>query len=81
MPAYEVIKRINLVNYNIGGAKFSEKHSNFIVNCDKAKAKDIYKLIILAKKRALIFEKICLKEEVVLLNFPLHKHIFNKLKK
>ncbi len=79
--AYQVIQKINLVNYNIGGAKFSEKHANFIVNYNKAKAKDIYNLIILAKKRALIFENIELKEEVILLNFPLFKLTSKSLKK
>ena len=80
-PAFELIKKINLDNYRIGGAKFSEKHANFIVNIDKAKAKDIYNLIILAKKRALIFENINLNEEVILLNFPSYKIVSKYLKK
>ena len=79
--AYEVIKDIYLDDYSIGGAKFSEKHANFIVNYNKAKASDIYKLIILAKKRALILEDVTLKEEVILLNFPSYKLMFKKLKK
>lgn len=81
--AYQIIKKINLVNYYIGGATFSDKHSNFIVNKNKAKAKDIYKLIILAKKRAVVYENIYLKEEVILLNFytyPFFKIIFKKAK-
>jgi UDP-N-acetylmuramate dehydrogenase len=79
--AYEVIKDIYLDDYSIGGAKFSEKHANFIVNYNKAKASDIYKLIILAKKRALILEDVTLKEEVILLNFPSYKLMFKKPKK
>jgi UDP-N-acetylmuramate dehydrogenase len=79
--AYEVIKDINMADYSIGGAKFSEKHANFIVNYNKAKASDIYKLIILAKKRALILENVTLKEEVILLNFPSYKLMFKILKK
>lgn len=67
--AYEIIRKINLVDYKIGHATFSNKHANFIVNLKNAKAKDVYNLIILAKKRALIFEKVALTEEVVLLNF------------
>jgi UDP-N-acetylmuramate dehydrogenase len=70
-----------LDDYSIGGAKFSEKHANFIVNYNKAKASDIYKLIILAKKRALILEDVTLKEEVILLNFPSYKLMFKKPKK
>ena len=79
--AYEIIKKINLANYSIGGAKFSEKHSNFIINYDFAEAKDIFKLIILAKKRALFLEGISLKEEVILLNFPSYKFLSKYLKK
>jgi UDP-N-acetylmuramate dehydrogenase len=79
--AYEVVRDINMADYSIGGAKFSEKHANFIVNYNKAKASDIYKLIILAKKRALILEDVTLKEEVILLNFPSYKLMFKKLKK
>lgn len=67
--AYEVIRKINMVDVAIGGAKFSEKHSNFIVNFNKAKANDIYKLIKIAKQKALKLENIDLKEEVILLNF------------
>ena len=81
LKAYEVIKKINLDNYKIGGAKFSEKHANFIVNVNNAKAKDVYKLIVLAKKRALILENINLKEEVILLNFPSYKIVSKYLKK
>ena len=67
--AYEVIRKINMVDVAIGGAKFSEKHSNFIVNFNNAKANDIYKLIKIAKQKALKYENIDLKEEVILLNF------------
>ena len=69
IKAYEVIQKIELVDYTIGGAKFSNKHANFIVNYNNAKASDIYDLINLAKKRALNLEKINLIEEVILLNF------------
>ena len=67
--AFEIIRKINLADYPVGGAKFSDKHANFIVNFDNAKAIDIYKLVMLAKKKALMFEKIDLKEEIILLNF------------
>ena len=73
--AYQIIKKINLYKYKIGNAMFSEKHANFIVNLGNAKANDVFNLIVLAKKRALIFEKINLKEEVILLNFPLKKFL------
>jgi UDP-N-acetylmuramate dehydrogenase len=83
IKAYKIIKQIGLVDYMIGDATFSNKHANFIINKGNAKAKDIYKLIILAKKRAFVFEKIILEEEVILLNFFSYlffKIIFKKSK-
>ena len=67
--AYEIIRKINLVGYRIGKATFSSLHANFIINLGKAKAKDIYTLIKLAKKLALVYENIHLEEEVILYNF------------
>ena len=81
IKAYEVIKNIELDGYIIGGAKFSEKHANFIVNFNNAKALDVYKLIYLAKNKALNLDNINLIEEVILLNFPSFKFGFNHLKK
>lgn len=77
--AYEVINAIHLVNYRIGKAAFSLKHANFIINLKDAKAMDIYKLIILAKKRALIYEKYHLETEVILLNFGVWPFFFRNL--
>ena len=70
IKAYEVIKKIELVESPIGGAKFSKLHANFIINFDNATSKDVYKLILLAKKLANEKENINLVEEVILLNFP-----------
>ena len=81
IKAYEVIKKINLVNYKIGGAKFSDLHANFIVNFNNASAMDIYSLIYLAKNRAFALDKVILKEEVILLNFPCKKNLLKDLKK
>ena len=67
--AYEVIRNIDLVNQQMGGAKFSSLHSNFIINVSNAKAIDIYNLIKLAKKKAKENENVILEEEVILLNF------------
>lgn len=77
--AYEIIKKINLVDYKIGNATFSKKHSNFIINLGNARAKDIFKLIFLAKKLAIIYEGIKLKEEVILLNFKLDGFLYKKI--
>ena len=81
IKVYEVIKKLNLSNHNIGGAKFSDLHSNFIVNFNNAKSSDVYSLIMLAKNNANKFENISLEEEVILLNFPFYKMELKQLKK
>lgn len=45
MYAGELIEKLNLKGYTIGGAKISEKHANFIVNNGNATGKDIVDLI------------------------------------
>ena len=46
-----LIEKCGLKGKRIGGAKISEKHGNFIVNCGNAKAKDVAALINLAKRK------------------------------
>lgn len=41
LKAWELIKKSGCENLNIGGAKVSEKHCNFLVNTGNASAKDI----------------------------------------
>ena len=43
--AGKLIDDAGLRGYSIGGAKVSDKHCGFIVNADKASAKDVYALI------------------------------------
>ncbi len=43
--AGRLIEECNLKGYSIGGAKVSEKHANFIINYNKAKASDVKDLI------------------------------------
>ena len=43
--AGRLIEECNLKGYSIGGAKVSEKHANFIINYNKAKARDVKDLI------------------------------------
>ena len=64
--AGELIEGCGLKGKRIGNVKISEKHANFIVNLGGGKAKDVKKLINLAKKK--IKEKfgITLEEEIEL---------------
>ena len=47
-----LIESAGLKNHQIGGAVVSEKHANFIVNTDKAKAMDIHLLIQHIQKKS-----------------------------
>ncbi len=47
--AGRLIEECGLKGYILGGAKISEKHANFIINCDFAKSSDIIELINLIK--------------------------------
>jgi len=51
MIAGLLIKECGLAGKKIGGAKISEKHSNFIINIGGAKEKDVKELIKLAKEK------------------------------
>jgi UDP-N-acetylmuramate dehydrogenase len=60
-----LIDQVGLKGYQIGGAKFSDHHANFILNVDDATSKDVHELIELAKKRVKEQFNIDLVEEVV----------------
>ncbi len=70
IPAAYLIEKCGLRGKKIGGAKISEKHANFIINLNKAKAKDVKKLIDFAKKKVENKFGITLKEEICYLGFP-----------
>ncbi len=44
-PAGWLIEQLGLKGYQIGGAQVAHRHANFILNCDRAKARDILQLI------------------------------------
>lgn len=65
--AWQTIDRLGLRGHRIGGAQYSEKHSNFIINLGGATAADVRALIDLAKGRAFKELGILLEEEVLYL--------------
>lgn len=67
--SWQLIDDVDLRGHAINDAQVSIKHSNFIINKDRASAKDIYDLIMLVKKRVLAMKSIDLKIEVELINF------------
>jgi len=69
LPAGVLIEAVGLKGFQIGGAKISEKHANFIVNVGKAKASDVKELIEKIKKEVKKKFKIQLEEEIKLVGF------------
>ncbi len=67
--AWYYIDQAGLRGYQIGGAKVSPKHSNFIVNDGYASAKDIYDLIEYVKATVYDKFKITLKQEICYINW------------
>jgi UDP-N-acetylmuramate dehydrogenase len=51
LPVAVLLNAVKLKGIAYGGAEFSQKHPNFIINTGKARASDVKKLISLAKKR------------------------------
>ena len=65
--AGRLIEAVGLKGYAIGGAKFSEQHTNFIINFNAATFADVTELINLARERVLEKFGVELKTEVVIL--------------
>ncbi len=67
-PAGKLIDMAGLKGQQMGGAKISEKHANFIMNTGSASADDILKLMALAQEK--VFEKfnVALEPEVKIVN-------------
>ena len=64
--AGKLIEDLNLKGYNIGGAKVSEKHANFIINYNKATGEDIAKLVTYVKDKVKEAYNIDLKVEQII---------------
>jgi UDP-N-acetylmuramate dehydrogenase len=69
LPAGVLIEAAGLKGFQIGRAKISEKHANFIVNVKNARAKDVVKLIELIRKKVKRKFNIELEEEIKLVGF------------
>lgn len=69
LHAYQLIDGVGLRGYSIGGAKFSEKHCNFIINYNDALASDVKSLIDLAQTKVYEHYKITLIPEIELFNW------------
>jgi UDP-N-acetylmuramate dehydrogenase len=69
LPAAVLIAEAGLKGLSIGGAKVSEKHPNFLINFNNAKAQDVLDLIKKVKK--VVFEKfgVLLEEEIEIVEF------------
>ena len=60
-----LIEQAGLKGFGIGGAEFSEKHANFIVNRGGATADDILRLMETAQKEVLRQFGILLETEII----------------
>ena len=62
-----LIEQIGLKGYQIGGAQVAHRHANFILNCDSAKADDIFRLIRYIQEQVEYHWSLLLEPEVMLL--------------
>ncbi len=67
--AGKLIEELDLKGFQIGGAKISEKHANFIINAGGAKASDIKEIIDIVKEKVKEKYNINLRVEQRLINW------------
>jgi len=60
-----LIEKNNLKGMSVGGAKVSEKHAGFLINCNKATCEDVRGLIQLVQETVLKADGIWLEPEVI----------------
>ena len=68
IPAGFLIEKCKLKGKTVGGAKISELHANFILNINKAKARDVLQLIDLIEKNVKKEFKVKLEKEIQIFN-------------
>ena len=69
LPAAKFIEEADLKGMKIGGAMVSDKHANFIINFNNAKADDVVQLISLVKTRVRNEFGVQLEEEIQYVGF------------
>lgn len=69
MFAGELIEKCGLKGYKLGGAMISDKHANFVINIDNAKATDVRDLISLAQEKVKKEYNVDLKAEQEFVNW------------
>ena len=69
MFAGKLIEDLGLKGFQIGGAKVSEKHANFIINYDHATSEDIKSLIDYVKEKVRVEYQVELKVEQEFVNW------------
>lgn len=71
--AWKLIRDVGLAGFRINDVMFSEKHANFIINLGNGKAKDIIKLMSLARKKVKENFGITLEPEIKLIELELEE--------
>ena len=64
-----LLESVGLKGFKIGGAQFSRKHANFLLNTGNATAEDIVQLIAIAKERVFETFGVRLEEEIQYVGF------------
>ncbi|XP_077242255.1 uncharacterized protein LOC143882689 [Tasmannia lanceolata] len=65
ISAGELIEKAGLKGLRVGGAKVSDVHANFFINCDNSTSRDMLELINIVKKEVYSKFRIKLKEEIL----------------
>lgn len=69
--AGKLIQDAGLAGFQVGGAQVSEKHCGFIINANKAKAEDIYQLILQVQEKVQETSGVWLEPEVKMIGWTM----------